>query len=106
MGYATATITIERYFSFGHKVASVVKVSCSSYDTSGIQIAAADCGLNVLDYLIPGFQGIGSVNNDPVSVWWDSTNGVLLCYKSSASQSNAATNIATAGYIYCLAIGL
>jgi hypothetical protein len=105
MANATRTITIADQFIFGNVRINMVKVSCTSYQSDGILLSAADCGLAELDYVFPFFVGIGSVANDPVSVWWDKTDGVLLCYKSSATATDNGTVISTTGYIYCMAIG-
>ena len=105
MGYATATFSLDSQMIWGSQRVNVVKVSCTSYDTSGIQIAAGDCGLGALSYLVPFFVGAGSVSNGPVIAWWDSTNAVLKLQKATNADVDASTNITTAGYIYCLAIG-
>lgn len=105
MADSTHTISIEATLIFGNKRVHVIKISCTSYGTSGISVVAADCGLATLDYLIPWFVGVGAVANGPVSAWWDSTNGAIMLYKASNSGVDASTNITTAGYIYALAIG-
>ena len=105
MGASTTVITIDQLFVFGNKRVHMVKFACSSYGTDGIIITAALCGLNTLDYAIPFFVGGGAVGNGPVNAWWDSTNGLIMLYKSSNVGVDAATVINTAGSIYVMAIG-
>ena len=106
MGYATATFTVLEQTVFGNKRINLVRVECTSYDTGGIQLSAANCGLLNLDYAIPFFVGSGSLGNIPVNVWWDKTNGLLMLYKATNSATDTATNMSgSSQYIYVIAIG-
>ncbi len=103
----TQTTTIVEQTVFGNKRINIIKISCTEYeDAAGIPITAAICGLSILDYVIPFFIGDGVIagNAAPISAWWDSTNSVLLLWKSSEAGCGAV-NIASAGYVYAICIG-
>ncbi len=105
MGYATATFTVLEQLIWGGNRANIVRVSCTSYGTDGIQMSARDCGLATLTVAIIFFVGAGFVANGPVIGWWDKTNSVIILEKASNAGVDASTNITTAGYIDVLAIG-
>jgi hypothetical protein len=105
MANATVTYTILEQTVFGNKKISIVKASITSYGTDGAKIAAGDCGLSNIDYIIPFLVGTGAVANNLESIWWDATNGLLMLYKSSNVAVDGTTNITTSGYIYLFVIG-
>ncbi len=106
MGASTRTVTVEKQLIWGANRVNIIKISCTDYGTDGIILTAANCGLSILDYFVPFFEGDGVIagNAAPVSAWYDASASILFLFKSSETGSGAV-NITSAGYIYGLAIG-
>lgn len=95
------TRTLVHTSVFGNKQVRILRVVDTAYVAGGVSMTAAQCGLNLLDMLIPVPAGA-------VPTWstvWDYTNNKILVYTTADGVEVVATTDLTTGPIYALAIG-
>ena len=97
---ATATVKVDKVTDMGAKAVSFVTVAVTSYDSTGISFTPAMVGLGYIDTVLVEVRGAAAANG-PVVVNYDSTNKLLLAYKSS----NGACDNATAFTLKVMVIG-
>jgi hypothetical protein len=90
MAFATFTYTVVPITVMGNKRVHRVRCVVSAYQTEGIQLSAAICGLSIID-AVTGVVFRTVVANGPVVGIWDDTNLVVICHKASNTNCDAAT---------------
>ena len=90
MAYATFTYTVTPITIMGDKRVHRVRCVVSSYQTQGIQLSAAICGLSIIDAVM-GIVCRTVVANGPVGFTWDDTNLVIHGLAASNTEATAAT---------------